>query len=321
MVGKVAEELDISTLISKKWFTSTENSSIWYTAFQVITNNPLVKKYELLEFADVNCIIINGSLKYYKIDDNAIEISHTNCVLPAPEFKISQEGIWLLLISPYKIDGIKINEVLIKDRIKSYASLFSIVFGENVIYKQLFENVINCETGIPTVSTVTILNPNSSPYPTINTETLIQINNIVEAKFKLNEKERNKVDSSLTWYFDSLKDMGTSSFLKTWVAIEILALNDSNIKPIKEIIYRIYDKPLNDDNELYMIGKLYSIRGDIVHNGSKRPIHGLLLKYIQSIYIDILFEILGLESKHFAKTLIEEKKINLYDIINYNKFD
>lgn len=322
MVGEVVlEELDISTLINKKWFKSTENSSIWYTAFQVITNNPLEKKYELLEFEDLNCVIKNGSLKYIQIDDNAIDISHSNCILPIPDNKISKESIWLILITPYIIDGIKINEELIKDKIKSYASLFSIIFEENVIYKQLFENVIDLKTGILTVSTNTIVNPIFIPYPFLSADNLKEVSNIVEAKIKLNETEQNKVDSSLTWYYDSIRDIGTGSFLKCWIAIEILVLNDSNIKPIKEKFYRIYNKSLKDDNELFMIGKLYNIRGDIVHNGSKRPIHWLLLKYLQSIYNDILFEILGLESKHFAKTLIEEKKINLYDIINYNKFD
>lgn len=315
--GKV-EEFENFILINKNWFKNIENSSIWYTAFKVVTTNAIEKKYELLEFDNLNCVIINGSLKYFRIQDNDIDVNFSEFILPSAEIKTTNEGIWLLFISPYIIDGTKLDEEQIKDRIKSYASLFSIVFGENVIYKQIFENIISCKTGIPTATSSTIINPRSNPNPIISTKNLLQVSDIVKAKNNLNQTLQNKVDSSLTWYYDSIKDFGTSSFLKCWIAIEILVLNDSNIKPIKEIFYKIYNESETRDNELFMIGKLYGIRGEIVHDGSKRPIHGLLLKYLQFIYIDIFYEILQLEPRYATQLLLDNIKLNLDDLINYN---
>lgn len=63
--------------------------------------------------------------------------------------------------------------------------------------------------------------------------------------------------------------------------------------------------------ERFGVGRLSNPRGRIVHDREIIPIHSLLLKYIEALYIDVLTEKLGLAWEFWAESVIKEPEFSL----------
>ncbi|MFH1114783.1 MAG: hypothetical protein V1792_12780 [Pseudomonadota bacterium] len=99
---------------------------------------------------------------------------------------------------------------------------------------------------------------------------------------------------------------GVDSFVKYWISLETLAMKDTTkVRPINEILAKCYDLTVKAATNRFHVGRLYGVRGDIVHKGVSKGIDLTLKKYLEAIYLDVLFHKLGLPCEHRAGSLLE----------------
>ena len=116
----------------------------------------------------------------------------------------------------------------------------------------------------------------------------------------------------MRWFESAIYDKGIDSLLKYWISIETLAMPDTtNIKVINEILSSAYKRTLDEVRDLFEVGRLFGLRSSIVHEGFNVPIGWLLLKYLEALYVDILFGILGLPCESRAEEIIKNPEFSL----------
>jgi hypothetical protein len=128
---------------------------------------------------------------------------------------------------------------------------------------------------------------------------------------------RNRTELSLHWFASGVADDGVDGFLKTWIAIEALAMpNGTNVAQVKELLGLAYGvSPSKASSDLY-VGWLVRIRGRIVHSGAIRSLHYAIPMYMEALYKDLLFEVLGLPCERFAEAVQGQKRFDLKALLS-----
>ncbi|HKB64568.1 MAG TPA: hypothetical protein VKC61_01855 [Pyrinomonadaceae bacterium] len=90
----------------------------------------------------------------------------------------------------------------------------------------------------------------------------------------------------------------------------------TNIVPLVESMARIYSISKDEARKKFLIGRLFGIRSQIVHNGMIIPIEDKLLQFLDAVYADLLYEQLGLVTEHRAETLLSSKGLKLEDLLD-----
>ena len=310
-INKITQSL--TTLAPDSWFTQKEGSSFWLSVYRILSvpKESLLSESKKVDFTQVRAIILYGTLKYY--DANQIEVVSENLLkidASKSQMKETAEGVYLLLLTPFDVDGKNGNEFLTKQNISVAAALFAAFNGRNIIYEHLFDNIVHMD-GRTSSFTPSIINPLFFSKPDISDSRLKKISESERSIYTFDEPIQERIRLSLRWFISALYDGGVDAYLKYWIAIETLAMPDTtNIGDIKKIISKAYSLSLNEVEEKFKIGRIFGLRGRIIHDGEIIPIHGHLLKYIEALYVDILFEQLSLPCENIA-----------FNIINSNEFD
>ena len=84
----------------------------------------------------------------------------------------------------------------------------------------------------------------------------------------------------------------------------------TDIRPINIALARIYGLSRDEVTTRFKIGRIFGLRSDIVHNGQVRSIHQQLQRYIQAVYVDILFDLLGQASERRAEAVLDDATFN-----------
>ena len=305
-------------MIPSWWFRKAKGNSIWVTAYRVyriekekfvsgpraIIDFDLVRvmvTYDKLIYADISKV-------YPKvIDDKRMQIDKSEGGI-----KETTKDIYLLLLTPFAIGGIEPNEAQVKERIRNSVAMLAIFVGRNIVYKKIFSTVIDLSTADVTAFSPVLENPLWFSKPDISKTRLKTILKAYGVINKLPSADRNRIYLSLRWFESAFYDSGVESFLKYWIALETLSMPDTtNIRPINEIISRAYSLPIEDVRQRFAIGRIYDLRCRIVHDGQVVSINGLLLKYIEELYVDLLIERLRLHCEFRAGSVMDEPEFSL----------
>lgn len=129
--------------------------------------------------------------------------------------------------------------------------------------------------------------------PDISPESTARINDAATAIMKMPDAERARVRLSLRWFNAALRDAAHDAFVKFWIAVETLAMPSStNILPIFESLARAYGISVPDAKTRFPIGRLFDLRGRIVHKGEMLELPGAVLGYMSALFFDLLSELL-----------------------------
>lgn len=134
-----------------------------------------------------------------------------------------------------------------------------------------------------------------------------------------NDKLLNRIKLSLNWYLQSVDTKGVNKFISIWIALEALILNGStDLNIVKQAICNIYHIPLNKVEASFFIGRLFSLRGNIVHKGMNTGMSHVVIAYLSNLYHDLLYHSLKLPTNEYAKEYISKEE-HYKDLTNYFK--
>lgn len=129
-------------------------------------------------------------------------------------------------------------------------------------------------------------------------------------------KNVNRIVLSTNWFLKSLSQNSVDSFLSKWIAFESLLLEDStNISPIKKIVSDAYENEFDKLSDIIPIGRVYNLRGMIVHSGTIVDLSIEFKTFINLLYEDCLNEVLGLERKKRCLAYLEDSKFNVSEYL------
>lgn len=304
-------------LVPDSWFKIKDQSSVWISGFKSyrIPEENFEGKMKLIDLNQVRIIALWGNVNYLDTSKAKMEMVNETYwkmdVSKVQEYK-TPEGAYLLLITPFNTDGKEGNEVETKQKISDTVGLLAAFNGRNMVYEHLFNNVVRLSDKKITVTAFNVEVPAWFAEPDISDSKLKIIEQTNKRIDLLEDQVRNRIRLSLRWFESAIYDKGIDSLLKYWISIETLAMPDTtNIKVINEILSSAYKRTLDEVRDLFEVGRLFGLRSSIVHEGFNVPIGGLLLKYLEALYVDILFGILGLPCESRAEEIIKNPEFSL----------
>lgn len=309
-------------LVPSSWFSQKEGSSIWVTAYRIfrVPKENLISGLKIIDLSNIRAIILYGELKYFDVSQTEIIFvtdDKLNVDLSQAKIKKTPEGAYLLFFLPFDIDGEKGNETITLQKIHIATGLFAVFNGRNIVYKRVYDNIIELATEKITASGPSVEVPTWFAQPNVSES---RLNIISQADKIIADKpapEKNRILLSLRWFESALHDGGIDSFLKYWFALETLAMPDTtDIYLINESLSSAYEISHDEARDQFAVGRLFGLRGRIVHEGQIVPIHGRLSDYIEALYVDILLNHLGLPCESKAKSVMDRPDFTLEDYLH-----
>ena len=297
----------IIDMVPSSWFRETEGSSIWVTGYRVlrVPQESFARGPRVIDLGEVRAVILFGTITCLDSREAKIEIITENqwrLDASAIHGHETPEGAYLLLLAPFDVDGTSGNEAITRQKIGVAAGLFAAFNGRNMVYERLIDNVLSMTGDEATVMTPVWENPFSFVAPDVSDTRLDVISSAYRIIASLPQSDQNRVFLSLRWFESALYERGVDSCLKYWIALETLGMLDTtNVHPLNEILSHAYNLSCKEARDRFKLGRLHGLRSRIVHGGQIIPIHAQLLEYIEALYVDILFEHLGLSCERRAE--------------------
>jgi hypothetical protein len=314
-------EKKITDLIPVNWFKDPANSSVWMTGFRIVKGekSELANGYTI-DLIGTRAFVLYGQIAYIVNDTNweLNEQGIPSCKVNIKNIK-TPVGFWLIIMAPYKVDGIEGNEANVKRAISSSTGFLAAFTGRNAVYEKIYENIFDIGSGYVTVFGPVSLNPGASPKPNFSRANVALINEAVKKIANLEERTRSRLGLAFHWYEKALKDSGRDAFLKSWIALEVLAMPDStNIRPINEALARTYGKTIDETIKTFVVGRIFGLRSRIVHDGEVLPIKFVLEEYIQAIFADVLCDMLQITPYYQAEVIRNKNGFDFEKILTGN---
>lgn len=217
---------------------------------------------------------------------------------------------------PFDKDGVEGNERITRDRINDIVGLLIAFNDQNMAFERLFDYVIVLDGKEKSVIGEVLTVPTGMPKPNLSNEQLLRIQNADQKIDSLDLPTQNRIRLSLRWFEAARHDDDIDAFLKYWIAIETLAMPDTtNIKPINALLSEVYGLSNEKITETFHIGRLFNARGRIVHDGEQFRVSVFLILFMQALYVDVLFKVIGLQSEKRSLALIQDDELNLKKIL------
>ncbi|HLO88395.1 MAG TPA: hypothetical protein VK203_25785 [Nostocaceae cyanobacterium] len=318
-VTKVTKVIDF---VPDNWFSIKDKSSVWMRCYRIFRASTEIRSEpKVIEFTNVVIVILYGRVSYLDLSQVHEYVEDSNDL----SFKIdmsnmkkcsTNEGTYLVLLTPFDIDGKEGDEFAVKNLLQETVGLLMSLNSRNIAFEKIFDNVTPMTGNKEQFFSPVYINPLYFTPPKLSNQQLSEVINIEKVIYSLPKEQGNRIRLSLRWFESAMRQLGVDSFLSYWIAIETLGMENSDIRPINESLAKIYGlSNYKEANDTFGVGRIYSLRGKIVHDGYIIPIHEQLQRYMEALYSDILLEKLGFPSEYKTKTILEEPDFNFQEYV------
>lgn len=319
---------NIHNLVPHDWFSSDGENSVWISGYRMyrlsmydLPNGPIH-----FDLHGVRVFLAYGSVNYLNSkaatpmvnDDGTLTFSGGIGETQSPV------GAYLMLLLPFDKGGQPGDEKTTRARISEVIGLLTAVNGRNMAFDYVFD--YEYVLGIKQDGTIerrvigsVLQNPFVLPVPDISKKRLDFMTLIDSAIAIKPELQGNRISLALRWYQAAIFEDGVDAFVKLWIAIETIAMPDTtNIKPIIMVLARIYGLTQEDAESRFQIGRIFGLRGRIIHRGEQISPRIGLLEYLQAIFEDLFFDAVGQPTeKRIDNVLNNPQMPDIREILQY----
>lgn len=296
-------ELRWDDVACQGWYPEGELGSVWLSAYVAMGLDPaqLSEGPRILDFGDARAIVVYGQIPYVRLTNTDIRSTGTPQFHARVDEATAPEGGYLLVVTPFDDFNRNASETRCRSRVGQVVGLMVVVFGPNIAYRHLFDNVVRPQSNQRTAFGESFRAPFAMPLPDLAQQRIDLALDANTAIQTLPSAQANRVWLSLRWYLDAQSSKGVDLFLKLWFALEALGMEPrDNLSPIAVSLGRAYSVSPSQAKTRFSMGPLFGLRSRIVHQGEIRPIHALLSDYVAALYVDVLYDMLGLPPQHAA---------------------
>jgi hypothetical protein len=308
-------QINLPDVAPSSWFTTKEGSSLWISGYHAwrVEKDELLGGPKVFDLNQIRGVMLYGKLRYPRpLSLEVASQSQLHLTVPDLFFAETKEGSYLLLLTPLDIDGRRGDETAVRERLGASVGLLAAFSGRNLVFEHVCDFTFNLHDGSVTSSGQSAENPFHFAPPDVSQTKLSAVSEADKAIAALPEADENRVRLSLRWFESALYADGVDAYLKYWLAIETLGMpNTTDIRPLVESLSRSYGLSYVEARQRFSVGRLFGLRSRIVHDGQIVYAHQSLSKYIEALYVDLLFEHLGLSSERRAGAIITDPNFDL----------
>lgn len=282
------------------------NAKVYVHAYKIFTCNICngINKFML---GDAMIFLFYGKFDYIDSKNNMHKIQNGNMKFIDPEIITSENDIYLFLITPNKDENL----------IKSKLGLLNAFFGKNITCEYIFNNFIFVnDLNKGSVTSYKMTNYFKLKPVDLSKTSINIIIDAFDSRLTRRNGKVNKILYSLTWFFEAInnEEDEKNRFIKYWIAIETLTMNNTKRFPIGKILGNIYSMDSSSAIVFFQVENIYKIRCKMVHSGKLIKLDSKILAYIQDLYVDLLFYKIKIKSQFKAKNYIDQG-LNICDYL------
>jgi hypothetical protein len=270
------EKKPISSIVPLDWFKFPDSSSVWVTVYTApsVSKEDMQAVSKAIDFIDVRvrAILCSGKLGYLDAKGLKHEILGPTSGRFHPESVVWREtpdGTYFMCLTPCVVDGLPRDELEMRSDISVAVGLFVSFLGKRVAFEHSYDNEVNIATGETTVVSPPLEDPWWGGFGNLDLShsRFLSLSEAVSKLGRLPEATRTRVHLSLRWFEMAVRDTGVDAYLKFWIALETLAIQTTNINPLHDALAAAYNVSSQKVKQLFRIGRLFDLRGRIVHHG------------------------------------------------------
>lgn len=299
--------VDLKRKVPAEW-KHEDNARAFIHAYRVfgVKKDNLDSSLKEFLLGDTIVLLFHGTFLYSNPADKIYKIENSDMKFLNPELIKAQEDTYLFLITSNEDES----------SVYTMLGLLNAFLGKNITCEYIFDNFMFISEGSQgTVTSYPVTNYYKLPVPDISDTKFELIKSALSNISSKSGNQKRKIIFSLSWFFEAnnSENDNRNVFMKNWIAIETLTMNSTRREPIGDLLGSIYS--MNSTNALnyFKIQQVYKIRCKIVHEGKLVNLDLGILAYLQDLYVDLLFHIIGIESEFRAKNHIE----NGLDVLSY----
>lgn len=295
---------------TRQWFNRRQDARVFVSVFRVyrvplkgaFSRRPLVA-----DFGQVRAMFVQWDAPYQKVDQNVVEQPNGQMNLqPHPvHLYRTGEGVLLLLITPLPENYDYNHETAARERVIFTRSLMVALMGRNAAYEHEFD--MNVECGDRAVSNPSpVFTTPADEVPMVNKEGVELASEALDKLSSLDDSTQNRIRRALRWHQRSFGDYRfvqdfeegqIDDFINCWLALETLAMEGTtNVAPIRNMLAEIHGLDAQRAGELFPIGRIFRLRGNILHDGRIQRLEDGLTRFMTDVFADLLLHVLGLPS-------------------------
>lgn len=213
------------------------------------------------------------------------------------------DGVLLLLMTPLPENYDGNDEDDARDRVSFTRSIMVALIGRNAAYKHEFD--INVECGDRSVANPSpVFSTPADETPKVNEEGVALISEALNRLSSFDGATQNRIRLALRWYqrafgddrlVRDVKEGQVDDFINCWLALETLVMEGTtNIAPIKAMLAEIHGLDAQQAGKLFPIGRIYRLRGTILHGGQIQRLKDGLTRFMTDVFADLLLHVLSL---------------------------
>lgn len=300
----------ICPFATREWFDHRQDVTVFVSAYRVY-RVPLKGAFSLrplvADLESVRAVFLQWDAPYKEINPYVVE--HPGGQLdmqfrPLHTYRTG-DGVLLLLMTPLPEDYGSKEEDVAREKIGFTRSAMVALLGRNAAYKHEFNTTVECGNGAVANPSLVVTTP-ADEIPIVNEEGVKLVGTALDKLSALDDEMQNRVRLALRWYQRSFGDdrlvrdtieEDTDKFINSWLAWETLAMERYNDHiSITRMLAGIHGLEVERIGELFPIGRIYGLRGEILHRGRLQRLNPDLPRFMTDIFVDLLRHVLCLPS-------------------------
>ena len=316
----------VCPFVRKEWFDAGDDAVVFVSVYRVY-RVPLKGAFSLrpltADFGGARAVYIQWDASYQKVDQNIVEGEDGALQMELHPVHVYRtgEGVLLLLMAPLPSNYDGNDEDAAKEQVSFVRSIMVALLGRNAAYEYEFDMVVDCGDR-------SVMNPSpvfATPVderPAVNKEGMELVSAALEKMSSLDETTQNRVSLALRWYQRSFGDdrlvrdpneEDIDGFINLWLAWETLVMERYNdINSITRALADIHECEAQRIGELFPVGRIYGLRGDILHQGQIKTVQPSLIRLMTDVFADLLLHVLELPSGDNTRRYMDGRAQDLF---------
>lgn len=278
-----------------------------YRVYRVPLRGAFSRRPLIADFEGVRALFIQWNAPYQKLDQNVVEKEDGGITMEPHPLNVYQtgEGVLLLLMAPLPDNYSGNDEDRAKEQITFIRSVMVALLGRNAAYEHEFDMTVECGTRTVSHPSAVFAAP-VDEQPAVNKGGMELVSAALEKLSALDGSTQNRVRLSLRWYRRSFGDdrivrntieEDVDQFINCWLAWETLLMERYNDHiRITRALASIHGLDLDQTAKLFPVGRIYALRGQILHSGLLDPLQAGLVRFMADVFADLLLHVLDLPS-------------------------
>lgn len=286
---------DVRTLMPPDWAFSRGTGGAYMVCYRIVvldqTEIPHLLTVDLL---GCRMLLLWGSLPYVRTVAHAIKKWRYDKVDMTVEFEqtTTEPGAHLLCVAPCESEA---EQASARARTSEAVGLGMALLGENFAHSLVFENYMHGD-GRPVAILARFRLPIMFP-PTGLPASAQWLKRTGERIAASAPDAQRRIAHAVTWLSEGMAKDGADGILAMWIGLEILTMRQgTDIRPINERLATLYGLDYRAACTRFCVGRLFGLRAEIVHGGSRATVTSNIAFYLRCVFVDCLAQELGVPS-------------------------